>query len=833
MNNVAETTGRKRPFFRRPWPWVALSIITLLVAALIVPPLVLRHMVEGRLAVLGAEEVEIEDLGFNPFTGRATLQGLRAKRAGVETLLLPEASLQLSFARLFKKELHLKSLIVRGVSVSVERTGEGVLLVGGIRPAGGFLRGWGIEVERVELYSCEVRMKVKSFEGTIEADTFELSGLSNTDPGTAGSLRLDGRINGADLNVDARVAPFSPTPGISGRVRLSGFSLESLSPPSSLSSLSGTLAADTGFEVVRESGGWRWAAGEGVIDIKGLKAVSSSTEVSFDTLAWEGGMTFLRSAPLAPPAPPAHREVRFEADGALEGEGASLYLPARELLVKNSGFKWKGGGSYLRSEGTRSVGLKGEFRAEETGFERGGVTILGFNALSLGVEGENAGELLDIGSISIEGFFAGRPSPTARQRPEEALLSSKRVEARNTSIAGLKRFSIGSVDFVDLFASLEVDPKGRLILPWRQSSGKKAPGGSGGKVPDIGIAELKVSGKSRVEFKDGSVKPAYRASLDIGELIVRNIDTTGLSPESPFTFKGNIDKYTKVTFEGTLNARALRLTMESKGRVEALDLPPLSPYSVRHTGYSIKSGHMDAAITMKITEGKMDGQGDLLVKNLDINPADSEKIQKIKTELTMPLDAVVSLLKDRDDDIRVKIPVTGDIKEPGFEFGHIINQALMKASKKTAFSFLKYYFQPYGTFIIVGEVVGKVAGEAIRVRLDPVFFAPGAYKPDVSAIEYLDRVAGLMTERPGIVVKLCGHSNLTEASLMGETAGKKPGAAPSPDRTEELSALARERASFIKDHLVEEYGVSPERLFICEAEVDEDPQEAPRVELLI
>jgi hypothetical protein len=213
----------------------------------------------------------------------------------------------------------------------------------------------------------------------------------------------------------------------------------------------------------------------------------------------------------------------------------------------------------------------------------------------------------------------------------------------------------------------------------------------------------------------------------------------------------------------------------------------------------------------------------MALSNLKLSQGQEEGLKKLTAELTMPLDTALSLLRDKENKIHLTLSIQGDIRDPTLRVGDMINRAVGRAVKKAGISYLKYYFQPYGSYITVIKLAGGLAAKAARVRLDPAFFEPGSAAIDDSALQYLERAAGLMTDRPGIQMRLCGKAVASDRTVLRKKT----------DTEERLQALAKERASVIKDHLVHQHGITAERLFICNPEIDKQEAAKPRVELLL
>ena len=119
-----------------------------------------------------------------------------------------------------------------------------------------------------------------------------------------------------------------------------------------------------------------------------------------------------------------------------------------------------------------------------------------------------------------------------------------------------------------------------------------APASTGAETQAIRVRadEISVLGKSSLTFADHAVNPPYKATLNFNRLHLANLDTGRPEQSSPFALNAKIGKYAQLNFQGSALFFAERLSADITGRLEALELPPLSPYSAAALGYDLTSG---------------------------------------------------------------------------------------------------------------------------------------------------------------------------------------------------------------------------------------------------
>ena len=105
--------------------------------------------------------------------------------------------------------------------------------------------------------------------------------------------------------------------------------------------------------------------------------------------------------------------------------------------------------------------------------------------------------------------------------------------------------------------------------------------------------------------------------------------------------------------------------------IEDFVLSDLNIYSSYYTGHSILTGDMFYFCDTKITDGQLESENHLLIKKVDV--------ENIKGGLyAIPLKIAVWLLKDKNGDIELDIPVRGDMDDPEVDTWALVGNTLKK-----------------------------------------------------------------------------------------------------------------------------------------------------------
>ena len=193
----------------------------------------------------------------------------------------------------------------------------------------------------------------------------------------------------------------------------------------------------------------------------------------------------------------------------------------------------------------------------------------------------------------------------------------------------------------------------------------------------------------------------------------------------------------------------------------------------------------------------------------------------------MPLNTALNLLRDKDDTIRLKIPVKGPVDDPSININSIINKAIFKTFKTAVISQL-------GPLMAL-SALDKVKSLSDAAKLKPATFLPLQAELAGEELAVLDNLASFLAKRERIKLNVCGVATATEVlpplattAESGETVQSKP-AELSTAQTEQLLAIAKARGVYAKNYLIDK-SIDGKRLILCAAEIDNAADKKPRVD---
>ena len=554
-----------------------------------------------------------------------------------------------------------------------------------------------------------------------------------------------------------------------------------------------------------------------------LSLTGPSLESAYESVEWEGRFR-LADTPDGPA--PVLR-------GAVTGGPWRLDLTGPAVRVAGDALRWRE--PVPETPADQAALLRGDLGADALAVTRIGAGTRLFTSDRVDFKDLRAGPGLQAEAVGL-GRLTALPGPEGVDGDDLITAASARLEAPRLGDDGT--LSAALLEVRDLTTELTRSADGALRLgpSGDGNGGPDAAGadGSGAIGLPVRVKRIHLAGNNRLHFRDRSVEPAFETTLRLTRVEMDDLDLSRPEAGARLVLEGGIGDYTTLAVNGTVAPLAEPIRLDLKGRVNDLDLPPLSPYAVRALGYHITRGHMDTESELAIEDGKLDGKNKLTFRNLGVEPAANSKTEELTAQIKMPLGQALKMLRDKEDNIQMTMPVSGDITAPEFDFGDAVQQALGSTVRFAAINYLKYALGPYGTLISMVQWAGKAADYAGAIRLDPIAFEPGSAILDDKARDYIDHIATLMGERPELRVNLCGWAAPADrGALAPQTAEGRTRRRPPAVDDAVLLDLARDRAERVKERLTAGHGVAPERLFLCRPELDPDTEARPRVEPLI
>jgi hypothetical protein len=252
------------------------------------------------------------------------------------------------------------------------------------------------------------------------------------------------------------------------------------------------------------------------------------------------------------------------------------------------------------------------------------------------------------------------------------------------------------------------------------------------------IGTIRIGG-GNINFTDNFIKPNYTANLT---QLNGSIDAlaSDRSEPSEVSVSGQVDDDAPLEITGKFHPLPPNRLIDLRGVASGFDLPKISPYSGRWAGYSIEKGKLSADVRYRIDGDKLQATNKLVINQLTFGPkVDSPSASKL------PVLLAVSLLKDRNGNIDLDIPISGSLSDPQFSVGSLIWQVIGNLIVKVVTS-------PFSFLASLGN--GSAANDISYIE-----FAPGTSTLDEDDRNRLDALAKGLTDRPGVSLEIAGYGD--------------------------------------------------------------------------
>ena len=333
---------------------------------------------------------------------------------------------------------------------------------------------------------------------------------------------------------------------------------------------------------------------------------------------------------------------------------------------------------------------------------------------------------------------------------------------------GPDSMTIGEVALSDFFARVIVSPEGKLnlmqivrkpdseavaVVPTAEQTKAATDAAAEAKKQKEGVAQATVPEKrdplmpikigkvtlqgGSVRFTDNFVKPNYTANLrKIGGSV------TGLATDAnaiaDLTLRGTYDDVAPLSITAKINPLAMKPYLDLQADVRGIEMTSFSMYSGKYAGYEIDKGKLSLFVKYKIENDQLNAENRVFLDQLTFgDPVASPDATKL------PVKLAVALLKNRDGEIDINLPITGSLNDPQFSIGGIVLKMIGNL-------FVKAVTAP---FALIGSLFG--GGEEMSM----LEFDYGRSRINDEATKRLESLAKALTDRPGLNLDIEGRAD--------------------------------------------------------------------------
>ncbi|WP_409261336.1 DUF748 domain-containing protein [Pseudomonas putida] len=185
----------------------------------------------------------------------------------------------------------------------------------------------------------------------------------------------------------------------------------------------------------------------------------------------------------------------------------------------------------------------------------------------------------------------------------------------------------------------------------------------------IHIGQIDINDGS-ANFADLTLTPNFATAIQQLNGQIGTIDNRKPAP-AKVDVKGKVDRYAPVTIKGALNPFNPLASLDIATSFKRVELTTLTPYSGKFAGFRIRKGRLNLDLHYLITNGQLKAENKVVVEQLQLG----EKVDS-PDAVDLPIRLAIALLKDTEGRISIELPVSGDLNNPQFSVMPIVWQTL-------------------------------------------------------------------------------------------------------------------------------------------------------------
>lgn len=297
-----------------------------------------------------------------------------------------------------------------------------------------------------------------------------------------------------------------------------------------------------------------------------------------------------------------------------------------------------------------------------------------------------------------------------------------------------------------------------------------------------------------IKFSDYFIRPNYSADLTaLNGSLEAFSSQPAVAGEQPalakLTLAGVAQGTAQLDIDGAINPLAQPLALDVRAQIKGLDLPPLTPYSIKYVGHGIEKGKLSMDVRYQVQpDGQLTATNQLVLNQLTF----SDPVEGAPASL--PVRLAVALLADSNGVIDLNLPISGSLNDPQFRIAPVV-------------------------FKIIGNIIRKAVTAPFSLLTgafasaddkSDITFEPGYARLDAQAQENLQKLAKALLSKPQLKLTLVGQADsATEAQgwkqaqleqlLSGGAGDKDEEDAPTRTEKQKLAALKQVYRNTVKE----------------------------------
>ncbi|PIE59523.1 MAG: hypothetical protein CSA32_03995 [Desulfobulbus propionicus] len=392
--------------------------------------------------------------------------------------------------------------------------------------------------------------------------------------------------------------------------------------------------------------------------------------------------------------------------------------------------------------------------------------------------------------------------------------------ALDTLSTTIIRTSDGAIHLASQLAAMQ---KNSGAEKTKEKQPKEVTAATGPMPVTIKLDKVRILRDSLIEFKDHTLKEPYQTSLVIDQFQITNLNSAKPDHKSPFRLSGTLEGRAPVKIEGDIWPFQKDIGIDLSLALRNYPLRNLSPYLTEGAGVGLAGGELKLNSSVLLKKGYLKNTNEFLLEQLETNMVSDE----LNKRLPIPLDTALSVLRDNNGNIKLSVPLSGELDKLHVGLADIIVTALEKAVVPALTGYAVYALGPYGALAYAGIKLGE---DLLKEKDLPVIFVKREVTLVAQQKKLIDPIGKRMQAETKEDMRICpivASWEMMDKEQINAVSGRV--VPVSPDMRQQLDELGQSRARNIQNYLARNYGIEKDRLLLCTTVIREEKKMLPLV----
>jgi len=333
---------------------------------------------------------------------------------------------------------------------------------------------------------------------------------------------------------------------------------------------------------------------------------------------------------------------------------------------------------------------------------------------------------------------------------ERTVMRVERATATGVDVDWPGRIVVDRLALAQPWILVERDARGELPLrslltPGRSDAPRPTPASTEpaaavGEPVAVTVAHLSVEGGG-LRVVDQKVSPPFAADLQSAVVEMDGLSTSGPKPAT-LQLTGRLGPGSSLTLRGTVGPLGGPPRLDLNGELRDFALPRTNPYLLQQVGWKTDEGRLTSKIQCRLEGDALSAKTEIRLSRLHlVRAAEQDKAQ---ARLGLPLNVITALMKNKQGDINLSLPVGGRLSDPRFDYSEAIWSSVRAVAVHAITLPVSW----------IGRVRFTKDSRIERIDIDPVTFEAGTPTLTAEGRTQVARLIAFLDQLPEVRLAL-------------------------------------------------------------------------------